>query len=105
MSCNHRQDMASSARHAQSLTWRPEMFRIAGFSALIATTMTFAVLGQAGDVHASAASRDLTLQAYRSTFSGSTTVAIHSRRTRPGQVGLDSYWALAARAAHSHSSG
>jgi len=81
------------------------MFRTAGFSALIATTMTFAVLGQAGDVHASAASRDLTLQAYRTSFDNLTTVAIPSHQTKSGQVGRESYWALAGRAAHSHSGG
>jgi len=80
------------------------MFRTAGFSALIAATMAFAVLGQAGDVHASAASRDLAFQAYRSSFDNLTTGTIPSP-TKSGQVGPESYWALAARAAHSHSSG
>ncbi len=81
------------------------MFRIARFSALIAATMTFAVLGQAGDVRAAAASRDLTLQAYRSSFNNLTTVALPSHQTKSGRVGPESYWALAARAAHSHSAG
>jgi hypothetical protein len=81
------------------------MFRTAGFSALIAMTMTFAVLGQSRDVHASSVSRDHTLQAYRSSFDNLTTVTIPSHQTKSGQVGLESYWALAARAAHSHSGG
>ena len=77
------------------------MFRTARISALVATTMTFAILAQAGDVHASTALRDLTLQASRSSFGDLATVAIHSRGAKPGQVGPESYWALAARAAHS----